>query len=162
MDADYQIRLARTEDLQAVNAIERGVFPSPWDSSAFRPFLGPLFSVCHVGESIVGYVVGRVAFDEGEVLNVAVTPHRRGLGIGRALVLTVIERMADNGAVVVYLEVREGNDAAIRLYADLGFQVVGKRARYYTDPMEDALVLALRFGSVTGVTKKGSKPRIFD
>ena len=162
MDASYRIRPARPEDLMAVTGIERGAFSSPWDWSAFASFLGPLFFVCEIDESIAGYVVGRQTVDEGEVLNIAVTPPRRRGGMGRALLLTVIGRMADNGAVVVYLEVREGNDGAIRLYTDLGFREVGRRARYYADPIEDALVFELRIDGVTGVTKKGSKSRIFD
>ena len=81
------------------------------------------------------------AADEGEILNLGVaTPQRRG-GVGRALVERLLEELRDRGVRVVYLEVRESNAAARRLYESLGFAAVGRRARYYRRPVEDAVIL---------------------
>lgn len=155
MDVAYQIRRAETTDVPRVADIERRVFTTPWPESSFHRFLGDLFLVVTAGTRVVGYAVGRMVLDEGEVLNVAVAQSQRRQGLGRRLLLSLVARLADNGAEVVYLEVRESNRAAIALYHGFGFSVVGRRPSYYTSPTEDALVLRLEIDGVTGVTKKG-------
>jgi ribosomal-protein-alanine N-acetyltransferase len=94
-----------------------------------------------VGGVAVGYLVARAAADEGEILNVSVAPPHRRRGLARALTRHALERLAARGVAAVYLEVRESNVAARRLYESLGFAIVGRRAKYYRRPEESALVL---------------------
>jgi ribosomal-protein-alanine N-acetyltransferase len=135
-----------------VSGIERASFADPWAARDFREALGAatLFLVSVRAERVQGYVVARRAADEGEILNLAVAPQNRRQGVGRALARQALEALRTSGAAVVYLEVRESNAAARRLYEGLGFQSVGRRVRYYRDPTEDAVVLRAAIAAVTG------------
>jgi len=92
----------------------------------------------------VGYVIAHHAVDEAEILNLGVSPGWRRVGIGRALINEVIALLRERGISSVFLEVRESNDAAQRLYESLGFTRVGRRRHYYRRPPEDAVVLKAR------------------
>ena len=89
---------------------------------------------------ICGYFLGRVAADEAEVYRIAVDPGCRRLGCGKALLSAFEEAASGKGAAALYLEVREGNEAAVRLYEAAGWHLAGRRKRYYRDPVEDALL----------------------
>jgi len=94
-------------------------------------------------EQVAGYVVAIDAADEGEILNLAVAPQSRRRGLGHALVRRVLEALTGRGARAIYLEVRESNAPARRLYAAHGLREVGRRTQYYRRPVEDAIVLRL-------------------
>ena len=94
-------------------------------------------------KSIVGFIVARQMADEIHVNNVAVRPEYRRLGIGENLLRAVLDwgrRKASSQAV---LEVRAENAAAQKLYQACGFEVIGRRRRYYKAPVEDALLMAV-------------------
>ena len=90
---------------------------------------------------MAGYIIGHHALDEAEILNLGVAPPRRQHGLGRALVEAMLGLLADLAVVNVFLEVRESNAVARRMYAALGFAEVGRRRGYYRLPTEDAVVL---------------------
>lgn len=140
------VRPARPRDLPAVAAIERASFGDPWTAGAFASLIdnsSVLFVVADDGGSVAGYIVAWFAADEAEVGNLAVTAAARGKGVGTALLDAGLAEAARRGAATVYLEVRESNAIARRLYASRRFAEVGRRRRYYRNPVEDALVLAL-------------------
>ena len=143
--AGVTVRPARPRDLPVVVSIEQTSFGDPWAPAAFAPLVdNPAvhFVVAEGDGAVVGYLVAWFAADEGEIGNVAVAPEARGHGVGRLLVDAALAEAAHRGAATVYLEVRESNAVARRLYAGLGFAEVGRRRRYYRQPAEDALVLA--------------------
>ena len=84
----------------------------------------------------------RIAADEMEILNLAVAPQSRRLGIASQLIARALASAKDSGAARAYLEVRPSNAAALALYAQHGFAAAGRRPLYYRDPVEDALVLS--------------------
>jgi ribosomal-protein-alanine N-acetyltransferase len=97
---------------------------------------------------VVGILLGRVAADEFEILNLAVGKVHRRRGIATKLVSEALEYSRIGGAQQAYLEVRASNEGAIALYAKMGFRVCGRRPNYYRDPVEDAVLLVLRdFGT---------------
>jgi ribosomal-protein-alanine N-acetyltransferase len=101
-------------------------------------------------ESILsGLVVGRRMLDEGEVLNLAVSPTTRRQGEGRNLVLRLLEEFRKNGVTRVFLEVRESNRGALAFYQCLGFRGVGTRRDYYQGPLEAATVMEARLEEST-------------
>jgi ribosomal-protein-alanine N-acetyltransferase len=94
-------------------------------------------------ESLVnGFIVARRVASDLEVLNFAVLPELRRRGVGAALLEAAMAWGASFAAEKIFLEVRVSNLAAIRFYERHGFKVTGRRQRYYTAPIEDALVLA--------------------
>ena len=88
-----------------------------------------------------GYAIGLSAGDEGEILNLGVAPAHRGKGVGRVLIGGMLATLRARGVRTVYLEVRDSNAVARRLYESLGFREVARRARYYRRPVEDAVIL---------------------
>lgn len=86
--------------------------------------------------------------DEAEILNLGVAEAVRRHGIARALVRTLLAQFSAQGVRTVFLEVRESNHPARGLYEAFGFREVGRRARYYQRPVEDAVVLRVEMVQV--------------
>jgi ribosomal-protein-alanine N-acetyltransferase len=143
MAGDFPIRLAAEADLPAIVGIEHAVFSDPWSLEAFRRSLAGIVTVAVSGETVAGYLVAHHTSDFGEILNVAVHPDHRRHGIGWALVEDVLWRLASDSVGLVFLEVRESNTAAQRLYGRMGFEAVGRRSAYYREPKEDAVVMRI-------------------
>ena len=95
-------------------------------------------------ERIVGICGVKKIFEEGEISNVAVRPGFRGRGISRRMLETLLQEARDDGVEDFTLEVRAGNDVAIRLYESLGFLTEGVRPHFYDKPVEDGLIMWLR------------------
>lgn len=125
-----------TEPLAALHA---ACFARAWDARTLSEMLAApgIFAFAHAD----GFVLGRAAADEAEILTLAVAPHARGQGLGRALLQAAINRARELGATTMFLEVGADNPAALALYAGLGFAKVGQRKAYYEG--RDALVLRL-------------------
>ncbi|HEV2750487.1 MAG TPA: ribosomal protein S18-alanine N-acetyltransferase [Gemmatimonadales bacterium] len=143
MAGHFTVRPARGADVGDVSAIERAVFTDPWSAHDFDECVasGVPFLVALEHGTVAGYVVAHYGADEGEILNLGVATAHRRHGLGRALIQGVVALLAERGVRVVYLEVRESNAGARRLYQSLGFGEVARRARYYRRPVEDAVVL---------------------
>ena len=140
------IRAARRDDVDDVAAIERRAFSDPWSANSFRALFGnPLVHFAVAEDTITGrlhgYVVTWFVVDEGEIANLAVADDARRVGVGARLLDHALDTARERRCRVVFLEVRESNAAARGLYASRGFEVAGRRSRYYRKPVEDALVL---------------------
>jgi ribosomal-protein-alanine N-acetyltransferase len=150
MTGTITISPASERDLPAIVAIERRAFSDPWSARSFREALDhpAVFFACarreaaeSGGEEVAGYVVAWFVADEGEIANLAVDPAGWGTGVGRALLDAALAEGERRGAAAVYLEVRDSNDRARRLYRSRDFEEVGRRRGYYQRPVEDAIVL---------------------
>ena len=119
------------------------MFSDPWSVRDLTDCVrsGVPFLVAEHDDAVIGYVIAHHAVDEAEILNLGVAPARQQKGIGRALVQAMLVRLRQVGVTTVFLEVRESNAVARRLYGDLGFAHVGRRRDYYRRPVEDAVVL---------------------
>ena len=93
--------------------------------------------------NVAGVLIGRIAADEFEILNLAVDKASRRRGIATHLVSTAIQSAEREGAQRIYLEVRSSNEGGLALYQKMGFQVCGRRPNYYANPSEDAVLLVL-------------------
>ena len=147
--ASPQVRPAGRADLLEVFRIEQAAFPQPWPYGAFEGFLGQEgFLVAADEDGVVGYVVADTVPNHGRPLghvkDIAVHPDRRGEGIGATLLERALGVLQSADAARVKLEVRAGNDAAIRLYREFGFTHHHTIPRYYDDG-EDALVMVRGF-----------------
>lgn len=146
------LREMRREDLTAVLEIERRSFARPWSRPFFEKELATPCARLTVAveegplrDTIVGYTCSWRVTDEVHLLDFAVHPERRGLGLGRTLLQSLVEQARAGRARVVFLEVRAGNVVARRLYRQLGFHDLGIRRGYY-GPGQDAVVMELRLG----------------
>ena len=142
------IRPMCEEDLDRVAQIEKENFSTPWSRKSFSDFLkreGVYFLVAESTEAgeteICGYIGAYGIPDEGDITNVSVQKGYRRAGIGRLLVDELIRRTLAAGITRIFLEVRESNETAIRLYEHAGFVRTGLRKNYYTSPVEDAIIM---------------------
>ena len=90
---------------------------------------------------LTGFLIARRILQDLEILNFAVRPDARGQGAGSALLRASLDWGNSFKADKAFLEVRATNQTALRFYSRFGFVVTGRRPRYYTDPVEDALLL---------------------
>jgi ribosomal-protein-alanine N-acetyltransferase len=97
--------------------------------------------VAELDGQVVGFLIGRPAADEFEILNLAVGKKFRRKGIAAGLIRNGIETAREAGVAQIFLEVRASNAPGIALYTQLGFLVCGQRKNYYRDPIEDAVLL---------------------
>jgi ribosomal-protein-alanine N-acetyltransferase len=145
MTVPVTLRPAVADDLDAVVAIERQSFSDPpWSRASFTALVDSpraFFTVACTVATVVGYVVAWLVGDEAEVANLAVAPEWRGRGVGAALLDAALAEARRGGAHVAHLEVRDSNVPARALYGSRGFTPVGRRRRYYQEPVEDAVLL---------------------
>jgi [ribosomal protein S18]-alanine N-acetyltransferase len=149
---EFWVRAAVLGDLERVLEIERGAATAPHWGEAEYPrivrgegVVRRCLLVADAGE-VVGFAVGKVAGELGELESVAVLEETRGRGVGGALCRAVVGWCKDAGVEAVELEVRAGSSGAIRLYEGLGFVEVGRRVRYYEGPVEDAVLMRVELG----------------
>jgi len=148
-DSVLTVRPAQFDDLDAIVAIERASFSDAWSEASFRSLFGRsevsfvvATSASDSSEEIVGYVIATFAADQGEIANLAVRPELRRAGHASRLLAFIHREAVRRGAVSIWLEVRESNQPARALYLAHDYREMGRRARYYEDPLEDALVLS--------------------
>ena len=147
MSGGYAIeRLDGDADLEGVLEVEAESFTNPWTREMYAWELQNR-SVCHIlvvrteDCRVAGFCAFWLVFDEIHINNVAMRPRFRGQGIGTALMHRVLAEARELGARRATLEVRASNELARRLYEGLGFYVAGTRRNYYSNPVEDALIL---------------------
>ncbi len=139
-------RAARRSDLEAVVRNEAACFTTPWSRATFEALLDRptvAFRVLEIEGRTVGHGVLWWVGPEAEVANVAVHPELRGQGHGGRILDGLLAEAGIRGVDRVFLEVRESNASARKLYARRGFVSVGRRPGYYRKPTEDALVMVL-------------------
>lgn len=140
------IREMTWDDLDQVMVIERENFSVPWTEMGFFTYLmreDALFLVAEdEEENILGYCGVIIAIDEGDITNVSVKKELQGKGIGKALVQALITQTVSRGVHTLFLEVRESNAGALALYEKMGFEYMGVRKNYYTDPVEDGITMS--------------------
>ena len=135
----------RLEDVPAVHEIERLSFRTPWPAHAFEQELRgnrlARYLAARAGDTVVGFAGVWLMVDDAHVTTFSVHPEWRRLGIGRQLLLNLVELSGTIGARRMTLEVRPSNTAAQALYHAFGFEIAGRRPHYYTDDGEDALIM---------------------
>jgi ribosomal-protein-alanine N-acetyltransferase len=128
------------DDLAPLAAIHAQCFAQAWDARALAELLAAPGAFCLSGPD--GFILGRAAGGESEILTLAVSPPARRRGLAALLVTQAAEHARRLGARSMFLEVAVRNRAARALYAKLGFVEAGRRKGYYAGaPPEDALVL---------------------
>lgn len=149
-----QLRSMSREDLVQVAAIEQSAYEFCWTPGIFRDCLraGHAGWVLARGGEVMGYGVLSTGAGEAHVLNVCVAPRYQGQGHGRRILKRLLDTARWYGVERVFLEVRPSNAKAQALYESSGFNVVGRRPRYYParNGREDAIIMAMDLLPVDG------------
>lgn len=138
-------------DLDEVAALEKEIFTMPWSKAGFEESLeqeAAMYLICRKDGVLAGYCGLRQSFEEAEITNVAVAPGYRRQGVASALLGRLMEWGEKRGIRRYILEVRTGNEAALRLYEGLGFCRVGIRKNFYERPWEDAVIMQKEWQSL--------------
>jgi ribosomal-protein-alanine acetyltransferase len=147
--ARSSIRTLRAEDARAVTEILRGANGAVfWPESSVKEALGwqgVLALASEASGKLLGFLIGRQAGDEAEILNLAVETKSRRRGEGGALLKAAVQEFRARGVSRVFLEVRESNEAAVAFYGKHGFSKLGRREGYYREPEDAALVMEKKF-----------------
>jgi [ribosomal protein S18]-alanine N-acetyltransferase len=145
-DERVEFRRLELRDLNAIEAIERASYATPWSRSMFAGELAKPSSIS-LGAfdtdtaELLGFLIISRYVDAWHVMNVAVAPPHRRRKIATMLLDRLFEMTAGEGRRGYTLEVRVSNEVAIRLYERAGFKPRGIRRGYYTDNREDALIM---------------------
>jgi [ribosomal protein S18]-alanine N-acetyltransferase len=143
------IRHATEADIPAMMALERhAATAAHWSAEQYRTAFsrdapGRVVLIIEEAASVQGFIAGRVLGEEWEIENIAVAEPARRRGLGTRLLGGFLDMARGRGALTVFLEVRESNLAARRLYEKWAFVQSGRRKLYYREPEEDAIVFRL-------------------
>ncbi len=144
------------EELPEVMELEREVFSWPWTEGMFRDEMDRDYSFIFLAREPSGLLVGFICFwmliDEAHILNLGIRKRYRRLKIASKLTLAALKFCCLRGAGAATLEVREKNNAAIRLYKSLGFVEAGLRRNYYESPPDNAVIM-WRYDISSGLEK---------
>ncbi len=141
--------------------IERFSFVSPWPVNSFKnELLNPISRIWGAldGEGFVGFTCFWIVAGNIHLLNIAVAPEKRGMGIGKYLLGRVIELGENTSVDHIWLEVRPSNFAALALYRGAGFIEDGIRPGYYNDTGEDAVLMSLYLNSAADYREHLDRP----
>ena len=131
-------------DVAEIAELDKLCFSVPW---SYNSFLAEAqnkiarYFVAKDNEKCIGYCGFWVAYDSGDITNIAVHPNYRQQGIGSGLVSSMMQLAREEKLLSMNLEVRKSNIAAQKLYSKYGFEVKGIRKGYYSDNHEDALIM---------------------
>lgn len=125
------IRLMQAADVAAVTKIEKSVQSHPWTLKQFEDAVTAYQStVIEQQGQVLGFCILQPVLDEANLLLMAIDPAQQGQGLGYQL-LDASVAMLKNNPVQIFLEVRETNIAAIKLYEKSGFHQIDLRKNYY-------------------------------
>ena len=138
---NIRIIKAEKENTSDIFLIEQSCFSIPWTEQSICDSVGidsNYFNIAYADGKPAGYMSMQLAAGEGDIMRVAVLPEYRRLGIGRALLK---ECFLSTKPDIVFLDVRENNVPAVRLYESFGFEKTGIRKNYYSNPTENAVIM---------------------
>ena len=129
------IRIAELEDLNEIYNIEKKVFNDYWSLDLIKSeIIEKKYSrvtVLELKKKIIGYIFQRKIYDENHIINLAIDIPYQHKGYGKFLLMKILEK--DSNDTNVFLEVKDANLPAVKLYIDLGFEEVDRKERYYSD-----------------------------
>jgi len=158
-ETKFYLRQFNTNDLESVIEINRTCLPENYASFFFIDTFRSCpaaFVVAEVGNRVVGYIMCRIEHGfsdlrrlkfvrKGHIISVAVLPEYRRNGAASELVKRALAALRETDTDECYLEVRDTNEIAIKLYEKLGFSLARRVPHYYADGAEaSVMVISLR------------------
>ena len=151
-----EIRTTTTADTHILSALHTACFPRGWSEAEFASFFSQGNVIALLSEQDnqpAGFIFCWMVAEECELLSLAVTEPFRGKGIAKMLLNTALDTLRECGVSAVHLEVNVNNFAAIALYQNAGFTIIGRRKNYYTHAdgtRADAVTMRLALGEMAG------------
>lgn len=148
--SNVSIRAAALDDIPAILAIEQSApSASHWHAEQYKsriqsPIEDACFLVAECEGTLAGFICVRIIASEWEIENVVVAEEFRRQGVAAQLMRSLLARWDQVVGTTMLLEVRESNATARALYAKSGLEEVGRRPRYYREPIEDAILYERR------------------
>jgi ribosomal-protein-alanine N-acetyltransferase len=153
----YMMRALFQSDIDQLLRIEKSVHVTPWTEETFKACFqaGYLGWLIEIDKKVAGFIIVSVSLEECHVLNLCVSRPFQRQGWGRKLLEHALVYARQTGTQIAYLEVRRSNQAAISLYRNMKFQLVGERKAYYPTVAgnEDALIFAIDLRAYTPVCR---------
>ena len=125
------IRPLTMRDLAAASRVHGQSFETGWSEESLKAHIETDVCLGIFKPELMGFIIAKPAADQAEIITIAVSPERRGAGLGGALVAQSCRQLAGLGVEVLFLEVAEDNQPAIALYKACGFSPMGRRPAYY-------------------------------
>ncbi|HDR1006589.1 TPA: ribosomal protein S18-alanine N-acetyltransferase [Pasteurella multocida] len=134
-------------DLERLFEIEQSAHLVPWSMGILKNTQGENYLNLKLTyyDQIIAFAICQHILDEATLLNIAVAPSFQGKGFGKQLLNHLLQQLTEKGISTLWLEVRESNITAQKLYEQLGFNEVDRRKNYYPTPhgqRENAIVMA--------------------
>ena len=145
-----EFRFANQQDLNTIVEIENASMSSPWTLDSYKEALDSNHAFIMVADEegvCVGFAVFYLTAPESELPDIVVSESYRGRGIGKLLLDASLRELSLRGVDTVFLEVRVSNERARALYEKMGFEEIGRRKYFYSDPIEDAICMRLEIDS---------------
>jgi ribosomal-protein-alanine N-acetyltransferase len=139
-----EIRRSLPKDVSEIALMEREAFEDAWSDSDILSAICTEGSMCYSAlneKGVIAYIIGRKISPEGEIYRIATKAEYRRRGIAYRLLDYAVKCERGVGVENIFLEVREKNIPARKLYTAYGFKEIGVRKRYYKDPEDDAIVM---------------------
>lgn len=143
------VRRAKEQEIEEIARLEQEIFPDPWSLAAIRETWGQkqarILGAWLDGQ-MAGYAIVYFAADESEIARIAVDEKFRRQGVAGALLDEMERVLVSKGIVRLMLDVRKSNAAALGFYLSRGFKEDGIRKNFYTNPIEDAILMSRGLG----------------
>jgi ribosomal-protein-alanine N-acetyltransferase len=142
------IRKMTVQDVSAVARIDQMSFSLPWPEHSFHYEVSDnRVARCFVAEAeekrLAAMIVSWIVIDELHIATIATHPEFRRQGIGTLILKYALKDAVTGGVRRAFLEVRASNEAALDMYRKFGFEISGRRTKYYKDNGEDAILMTL-------------------
>ncbi len=140
----FSYRYATQSDLNQIVAIEKASMCNPWSMEAYMEAVKSDHAFIMVAEElgiIAGFAVFYLTPPESELPDIVVSVEHRGQGLAKELLKQSFEALKERQVDTVFLEVRVSNEAARGLYNHIGFEEIGRRKYFYSNPVEDAICM---------------------
>ncbi len=134
-------------DISEIASIEADSMSNPWKEADYFEAINSdhaFVTVAKYEKVIIGYAVFYLTTPESELPDIVIEKNHRGMGVGMSLLTFSISELKKSGIETVFLEVRESNLPARKLYENIGFEIIGKRKYFYSNPIEDAICMSLQ------------------
>ncbi|MBO5239781.1 MAG: ribosomal protein S18-alanine N-acetyltransferase [Lachnospiraceae bacterium] len=140
------IRPMAIEDCEAVHEIDRACFTDAWSLTMFEDLFYYPTNFYFVAEereegALCGFGGIIASIDTADIMNIGVLPEYRRRGVGQQLLEALIIQAETCGCEQMMLEVRKSNTPAIQLYESNGFHPIAIRKNYYSNPIEDGIIM---------------------